>query len=276
MIKGSSKTVKKSTRTTIPKKECSQCLETKSITLFYSSDNKKDTYGVLSHCKVCISPEDINDIDEVKRKLLQINKPFLNDVWMSTKEECLKNKKPNGTFGIYLKNIKLKNTKYEKLTSKDTEAISEDLKNHEDEANEEEKIFSKKWMGKYTQSDIEVLDDYYAGLENDFKIVTTNHKDYAKKISKASLHMDKCFQEMQEGIVGADVKYKAARETFDTLSKSAQFSESQRGQNDVSLGCFGVTFDQVETKKWIPKHIPMEEDAIDKIINQFATIRESV
>ena len=43
------------------------------------------------------------------------------------------------------------------------------------------------------------------------------------------------------------------------LSKSAQFAESQRGANDVALGCFGRVFDAVEKHNWVPEHIPTDE-----------------
>jgi len=147
---------------------------------------------------------------------------------------------------------------------------------HLNEKQEEIKEYSKDWMGHYIQSEIDYLEDYLKGLHNDFKIVTTNHKDYAKKIAKASLHMDKCYEDLLNGVPGADAKYKTSRENFDTMSKSAQFAESGRGQNDVSLGCFGVTFDKVEKKMWIPKHIPIEQDQFDKMISQFDSINESL
>ena len=44
--------------------------------------------------------------------------------------------------------------------------------------------------------------------------------------------MDKAFDEMINGTEGADARYKNAREAFDTLSKSAKFSESTRSVND--------------------------------------------
>lgn len=59
----------------------------------------------------------------------------------------------------------------------------------------DELIYDNKWMGKYSQKDIDYLNSYYAGLERDYKIITENHRDYARKIAKASLQMDKAFDE---------------------------------------------------------------------------------
>ena len=64
-------------------------------------------------------------------------------------------------------------------------------------------------MGKYTQKDIDYLNKYYAGLERDYKIITENHRDYARKIAKASLQMDKAFdydKDLMDGIFTFGIK----------------------------------------------------------------------
>lgn len=66
------------------------------------------------------------------------------------------------------------------------------------------------------------------------------------------------------------------KEIFDSLSKSAQFAESERGLNDVSLGCFGVVFDKVEKRMYIPEHQPDNPDLYDKLLEQFANINRSL
>lgn len=93
-------------------------------------------------------------------------------------------------------------------------------------------------MGNYSETDIRKLDHYYESLENDYNIVTENHRDYARKIAKASLQMDKTFDDMMNGIEGADKRYENATKAFDTLSKSAKFSESTRSVNDVGASSF--------------------------------------
>ena len=97
----------------------------------------------------------------------------------------------------------------------------------------DELIYDDKWMGKYSKKDIDYLNNYYAGLERDYKIITENHRDYARKIAKASLQMDKAFDDMINGIEGADAKYKNAREAFDTLSKSAKFKVCSCCKTDI-------------------------------------------
>ena len=140
----------------------------------------------------------------------------------------------------------------------------------------DELIYDDKWMGKYTQKDIDYLNKYYAGLERDYKIITENHRDYARKIAKASLQMDKAFDEMINGVDGADARYKNAREAFDTLSKSAKFSESTRSVNDVGISSFSKVAAMVEAHNWIPEHKPLKKDTIDEMIDYLSTITKSL
>ena len=141
---------------------------------------------------------------------------------------------------------------------------------------QEDLIYDDKWMGKYTQKDIDYLNKYYAGLERDYKIITENHRDYARKIAKASLQMDKAFDEMINGVDGADARYKNAREAFDTLSKSAKFSESTRSVNDVGISSFSKVAAMVEAHNWIPEHKPLKKDTIDEMIDYLSTITKSL
>jgi hypothetical protein len=266
------------TEKTIAKKiQCMKCGTERapSPSTYYANNNPLLSTDKLEICKNCIldfigEKDSKGHLDNIYLVLALLDKPFVVDRWEACDREWSK-------YVTQLSSL----PQYKGLMFRDSDfGIRKNITNNsytgDVSPDNDEKFYNSKWMGDYTQSDVEYLENYYIGLDRDFKIVTINHKDYAKKIAKASLHMDKCFQDMLNGIAGADAKYKSARETFDTLSKSAQFSESQRGQNDVGLGGFGVVFDQVEQNKWIPKHIPMDEDAMDKIINQFATIRESV
>lgn len=137
-------------------------------------------------------------------------------------------------------------------------------------------VYSQKWRGKYSSSDIKNLDLYYEGLERDYKIITENHRDYARKIAKASLQMDKAFDDMINGVEGADKKYENATKAFDTLSKSAKFSESTRSVNDVGISSFSKVAAMVESHNWIPEHKPLQKDTIDEMIDYLSTITKSL
>jgi hypothetical protein len=113
-------------------------------------------------------------------------------------------------------------------------------------------------------------------LREDYKIVTENHRDYARKIAKASLYMNKSFNDLMNGEKDAENQYNKARETFDKLCTSAKFSESSRSINDIGLGSFGKIFDKVEKDEWVYKHTPVEKDQIDEMLESFKTIEKSL
>lgn len=264
-------------RDIMTKKYCGGCNKDQAISNYYTTIHR-DMFpdGHFHLCKKCIKGMiDENDLESVFRVLRTLNIPYVSDQW----ERCKRSK--TDTFGGYYRFI-ANSKQYNRLSWDDTKLKTNNQQSDTKTTNEteshivEEKHYNKKWMGYYAKSDIEYLEEYITNLHNDFKIVTANHKDYAKKIAKASLHMDRCFEDMLAGKSGADKKYKDAKEVFDTLSKSAQFSESQRGQNDVSLGCFGKIFELVERKQYVKEHIPIEPDQIDQMMNDFKTIFRSV
>lgn len=148
--------------------------------------------------------------------------------------------------------------------------------NSQTKKTDEDLIYSEFWMGEYTQKDIDLLDKYYAGLNRDYKIVTENHRDYAKKIAKASLMMDKAYEDMLKGVAGADKMYSSAKDIFDSLSKSAKFSEDKRSINDVGISSFSKITSIVENHNWIPQHVPKEKDMYDEMLEALSVINKSV
>lgn len=270
--------------------------------------------GLIPYCKDCIKKrvtKDTGEIDEDKLQnlLQQIDRPYYIDVLRSARNQYAKENQhlPPETIkyygqdiaGLYFKNINMRQNKSKtykdsvdtgfyrnsnnskKVDSKSSNPTVKSPNNLE-ELNEnnskyvEPLIYSEKWRGKYTASDIKSLDAYYKALDQDYKIITENHRDYARKIAKASLQMDKTFDDMMNGVDGADKKYENATKVFDTLSKSAKFSESTRSVNDVGISSFSKVAAMVESHNWIPEHKPLEKDAIDELIDYLSTITKSL
>lgn len=267
-------------------------------------------------CKKCIQELCLNDegeIDEVElnKTLRIIDKPYFKDSLASSYQQFLREhsyieeedvkKYGDKVLGLYFKNIMLRQDKdksYEdsekegfihhnsntslsekqKIIQKYSDIQEQKSSNPSSQLKEEQEelIYDEKWMGKYTKKDIDYLNNYYTGLERDYKIITENHRDYARKIAKASLQMDKAFDEMINGLDGADARYKNAREAFDTLSKSAKFSESTRSVNDVGISSFSKVAAMVEAHNWIPEHKPLKKDTIDEMIDYLSTITKSL
>ena len=255
-------------------KDCDKMGRHLTLDDFYKSRNA--TVSHHPYCKDCVNKMvDVNNLQTVYDVLKVLDTPFIMDVW---NDVC--NSDSNNYLGDYLRILNFtQRRKYEGLGYTDSifelsedATISEKVQTAIDEAPK----WDDDWQGVYTKSDLKYLNDYYMGLQNDFKIVTTNHKDYARKIAQASLSQMKAYQRMLKNEEGADVAYEKATKLFDMLSKSAQFAESQRGANDVALGCFGRVFDAVEKHNWVPEHIPTDEDMYDKLLKQFSNIERSL
>jgi len=261
---------------------CSKCglIKTANISNFFKTTSPL-YQEFFPTCKDCVYElynsyiqSGLNSRDAIIKICELLDRPYIDDVFYNTYEKEKDN--PN-ILGIYFKDVSMPQYKKQGLLRYGDSIFARNSLNSAQEIFEDDtRTYNEEWNGRYTKSDIDYLNKYYQGLNNDFKIITTNHKDYAKKIAQASLAVNKAYQDMLDGISGADKRYKDLQSTFDTLSKSAQFSESQRGANDVSLGCFGVLFDKVENKKWIPIHTPVEKDDYDKLIDYFASINKSI
>lgn len=300
------------TKKDIKKKFCTACHQELPLSHFYMSKSPLHSLdGKVPICKDCALQNSLNEetgeIDEVKFKniLRQLDKPYYLDNVISAQNQFAKEHgyipedevKYHGAdiLKIYYKNINSlrqlssksyadsekdgfvqKNSTVLTSTTKSNKTSSTLSKSIQDKEEPEELIYDEKWMGKYTKKDIDYLNNYYTGLERDYKIITENHRDYARKIAKASLQMDKAFDEMINGLDGADARYKNAREAFDTLSKSAKFSESTRSVNDVGISSFSKVAAMVEAHNWIPEHKPLKKDTIDEMIDYLSTITKSL
>lgn len=294
------------------KKFCTACHQELPLSHFYMSKSPLHSLdGKVPICKDCALQNSLNEetgeIDEVKFKniLRQLDKPYYLDNVISAQNQFAKEHgyipedevKYHGAdiLKIYYKNINSlrqlssksyadsekdgfvqKNSTVLTSTANSNKTSSTLSKSIQDKEEQEEVVYDEKWMGKYTKKDIDYLNNYYAGLERDYKIITENHRDYARKIAKASLQMDKAFDEMINGLDGADARYKNAREAFDTLSKSAKFSESTRSVNDVGISSFSKVAAMVEAHNWIPEHKPLKKDTIDEMIDYLSTITKSL
>lgn len=266
---------------------CKECGEEKvsNTTNFYKSV-KKDfvVYGGFSNtCKnclkdMCFHPKSGNVSKEGIVKALEVlDKPFKNDIFDKFDEDSF-------NIGTYLKNL---NLKYKNVRFADSD-VSDDAKvmplyQHDDSDDENfnedgsrKVIYSRDWRGSYTLGEVEFLDNYYQKLQEDYKIVTQNHKDYARKIAKTSLIMDAVYDEFLQGVAGADKRYNDLQKVFDNLCKSAKFSENTRAINDTGLGSFGQICEKVESKMWIPQWESLNQDQYDDMLMYFNTINKSI
>ena len=255
-------------------KDCDKMGKHLSVDDFYKSRNAMVQHH--PYCKDCVNKMiDVNNLESVYSVLKVLDTPFIMDIW---NDVC--NSGTTNYMGDYLRAINFTyRKKYAGMGFDDSIfelSENEEISDNVQAAFDDTPVWSDEWQGKYTKSDLKYLNDYYNGLQNDFKIITTNHRDYARKIAQASLSQMKAYQHLLQGDEGADLAYEKATKIFDMLSKSAQFAESQRGANDVALGCFGRVVDAVEKHNWVPEYVPTDEDMYDKLLNQFSNIERSL
>lgn len=76
-------------------------------------------------------------------------------------------------------------------------------------------VYSKVWRGTYTPEQIELLEEEYAQLEEDFVLDNASIRDYARKVAKASLNADLAEDRFRRGEISFK-EYKEAVEIFDS------------------------------------------------------------
>lgn len=245
--------------------ECVKLKKEQSSINFYNTNSPMmPKYPI---CKECLKKiVDIKNIQSVYKILKDMDIIFVKNVW-----DGVVSRTPDNALGNYIRQMNSL-SQYRGLGW--SNSIFENKDDNVYSSQDETLNYSSDWMGNYNKTDLDYLEEYLKSLKKDFKIVTRNHLDYAKKIAKASLAMDRAYEEMLNG--GSESKYKMMKEIFDSLSKSAQFSESERGINDVSLGCFGVVFDKVEKNRYVPQHQPHDKDMYDNLLEQFSNINKSL
>jgi hypothetical protein len=124
------------------KKPCTKCEKPKRKNVdFYASLSDLHKDGRYPVCKQCLNNNlDVNNMQQVKDTLLQMNKPFLYYCWASSQEEVSKTGKD--LFGIYLKNLSLN---YKSLTWKDSEfGESESINSHTELKQESPEVIEDK------------------------------------------------------------------------------------------------------------------------------------
>lgn len=245
-------------------KTCEQCFRKQNYTQFYKAGRNKSGYFPV--CKSCILiATSSNNTSDAAMYLRRMDRPFVKDYW-----DSMYYKHGDKCFGFYLANIaRLRD--YKDLGYEDS------IFESETDIDDGQYFYNSEWQGNFTLQDLNYLNNYYEELHRDYKITTRNHKDYARKIAKASLAMDKAYEKMVNGKdSNAHREFKELQAIFDTLCKSAQFSESTRSANDVGLGSFGVIFNKVEKKQWIPDFKPVKKDTYDLLLSQFANINKSL
>lgn len=234
--------------------------------------------GILPICKTCIDQMYLDYCIQTKdnKKLAMYRLCQELNIYWSESHWDVSVESKSATNKVYIGKLNSL-PQYNGLTMKDSDEyvgeIDEIVPIVEDKRMEKRK-YNDEWMGTYSKSEIKYLDEYLDKLKSDFNIVTTNHIDYAKKIAKASLIMDKEYEKIING-EGSDSSYEKYKRIYDDLCKSAQFAESGRGKTAVGNGISEIV-ELVENKQWIFRRDDYEKDDIDLLLAQFSNINKSL
>ena len=280
-------------------KTCKICGKKLALRFYYTNREWKTEFYADVWCKKCVANHVI-DIETLKT-YCKINRREYNESLYLTSAENAKifldeDKdyiKLNTNSKLLRYWDKLKKLYFQRMNMRgfyvydcdfdtDTIAMSDDNKNfglseyslEEIEINKGlgygKKTYNKNWCGLYTANELDYLEDYYNGLYRDFKLENTSYIDYAKKVCKASLAMDKAFADLCNGKLGSEKKYKDFKDIFDSLSNSAKFAEKTRSETDtVGFGSLGELIKRMEQTGYLQKKKTFPSDEIDNIISDF-------
>jgi len=271
IVKGKNLNTKNKSTKSSEKKNCIKCLKDKvRVDDFYISYSKLHADGRVPICKECLAEMfDINDPENSLIEILrQVDKPFVYDVYVTSKQE-----NPNNIFGKYMKNIVMH--QYKGMTWKDSvfsnnnhgEVIVDESElkviiPDEDDFNLDQSIINF-WGSGYTKEQYRKLQNFKEEMESSYEIETASHKDYLKKICIVSLKMEDALAKDDIG------NFKKLSDAYDSLMHSAKFTAVQRSAADRTggLNTFGEFFEFIEKEGFIPKyHVDEPQDIVDETI----------
>ncbi|MFB5759093.1 hypothetical protein [Paenibacillus medicaginis] len=257
------------------KKQCISCNKLKiANTSFFLSNSDFHADSRFPVCKECLKKNlNTNDLNNVKDLLLQMNRPFIYDLWQSSLEEA--SKKSSEPFGIYLKSVVLnhRDETWKHSIMEPTDLISEidqpEKRKSGSEFTPTDKITNEiidKWGIGYSN-------DEYRAFEKKYKRLINNYGE------KTALHTEGLITyiryRVKEEMATAKGEVKEAKEWGTLASKAAQDAKinvSQLSKSDISGGVdvLAQLFEAVESEVGIipllPKVLEQPYDDVDLVI----------
>jgi hypothetical protein len=252
---------KKTTATS--KKTCLKCDLPKNQTDFFLSNSDLHSDGRYPVCKGCLKENlDTNDLKSVQDVLIQINRPFLMDLWLSSVDESKRTGRD--AFGLFMKNVQFN---HKNLTWKDSvfeiQHVKESINVDEILKNEITDDLIQKWGIGYEKDEYLAFERKYAMLKNNYQEKTAMHTEALLTYIR---------YRVKEEISTAKNDMKAAKEWGQLAQKAAQdakINPSQLSKSDLSdgLDTFGQLVRTVEQAVDIipilPKFKERPQDKVD-------------
>ena len=183
-------------------KACLRCGKSFPITDFYVNREWVEQLGHDGWCKECFLK--CTTKDEVREYFWYNNREFTERIWQAAQKKAEASASTNQVYQkadetrrekiverLTCQFIPLVMTTYYKYVdnTKGGKTLSyqeaKDKGEIIEEIDDNIKVYSKKFNGYFKRHEIEYLEDYYQGLENDFELTDTNRRDIAIKLAKA-------------------------------------------------------------------------------------------
>lgn len=248
-LPASVKGYKKPNVTPQSKKRCAVCGATKASTDFTVNKQWVQEGGYDSCCKQCLSK--VKTKTQFKKFLWQNRRQWSNQLWSTAQKNAAKLLDGNEVYQrsdvnrrkVLIENLAAQQAisimnefKYYKYTTANDgkQFIQEEEAEHQYQTPQTKK-YNKEWNGYFDTTEIEFLNNYYHKLQNDFTFDNESTRDYARKVCKASLQMDKAYDLYASGKCDS-ATFRDATNIFDTLSKSANFAACKRKPGETQSG----------------------------------------
>lgn len=250
---------KKTTASTIQDlKICSSCgMEKKMSEYYYSSSYANRSTKTVPLCKSCIyeyvKPEykNIYDMIRVKEILRMIDKPFIQKIWLASVEESESKGGVREYFGLYMKNIAMKdfrectwdNSEFE-ISEEDSEKTkSNKVKYAEPEFTKDELEQWKRMWGEQQIKDYMFLEEFYGDYINNFPTDTPAQVNIYKNLAKIHLQAEKALEE------GRIKEYKDLMELSSKMHNDANIKpiQSSGANDDKGVSTYGLWIKEIES-----------------------------
>lgn len=273
-----------------PTKLCLKCNKVKKVSEFYANKDWAEQLGKDLWCKDCVAR--CSTKDQVREYFWENHRDWDERIWQKAQEKAEKLATNNITYQranadrkkIILERITCQEVPtlmplYYKYVDHGSTSYSEAKADGQivEEEEPDVKKYSHKFNGYFKPSELEYLEEYYRGLEEDFDLSDTNLRDIARKLAKASLQADKAQDDFMAGRCDYSV-VKDAISQFDLLSKSGNFAACKRKPEDnVGTNSWSEMSVKLETSGHpCTRKIEWPKDDVDRVIDSYNYLIEAL
>lgn len=278
-----------------PTKICPKCGQVRDLNKdFYSNKDWKQQLGKDKWCKQCVGK--LQTKDELREYFWENNREWNENLWdkavKKAEELCSVKpafqKMPEDRRKVFINSIacqqvpSLMSLFYKFIDnaaggSNSYQQAKENGEIVEEDLDDNIKVYSQEFNGKFTRKELDYLHNFYKGLEEDFDLSDTGAIDNARKFAKAALQADRAQDRYMSGQCDM-TEVKDAIALYDLLSKSGNFAPSKRkpGDNSGLSSWSEITARLESTGHPCTRQIEWPKDDVDRTAAELRYIVESL